>query len=70
MRDKWHDRGSATGWYALGMDVIFGALRYIVVNRLEFIEDILNGLHKDWLEAPGERVWIVGVILFQIHIRL
>ena len=57
-------------WYALGMDVVFGTFRYTVINSLKFIEDVLDGLHKDWLEAPGKRVWIIRVILFQIYVRL
>ena len=57
-------------WYALGMDVIFGTFRYAVINSLKFIEDVLNGFHKDRLETPGKRVWIVRVILFQIYVRL
>ena len=50
--------------------MIFGTFRYAVINSLKFIEDILDGLHKDWLETPGKRVWIIRVIFFQIYVRL
>ena len=57
-------------WHALGMDVIFGTFRYAVINSLKFIEDVLDGLHKDWFETPGKRVRIIRIILFQIYVRL
>lgn len=62
--------GSAALQYALGMDVIFGTFGYAVVNSLKFVEDILNGLHEDWLETPGKRIRIIRVVLFQIHVHL
>jgi len=52
------------------MDVIFGAFRYAVIDSLKFVEDILDGLHEDWLETPCKGVWIIRVILFQARIRL
>jgi hypothetical protein len=52
------------------MNVIFSTFGYAVMNGLKFIEDILDGLHEDWLETPGKRVGMVGVVFFQVRVCL
>ena len=52
------------------MDVVFRCLRYVIVDRLKLVQHVLNGLHKHRLQALGEGVGIVGIILFQGQRRL
>ena len=47
------------------MYVVFGAFRDVIVDSLEFIEDILYRLHHDGLQRTRERVWIVRIVLLQ-----
>ena len=47
------------------MYVVFGAFRDVIVDSLEFIEDILYRLHHDGLQRTRERVWIVQIVLLQ-----
>jgi hypothetical protein len=50
--------------------VVFGALGNVIVNSLEFIEDILYRLHYNRLQSTRERVRIVRVVLPQHQRRL
>jgi len=50
--------------------VIFGAFRDIIVDSLEFVEDVLYRLHHDGLQRTRERVWIVRIVLLQHERRL
>ena len=49
--------------HVLRMYVILGVLGYTVVYRLQLVQHILDRLHQDRLERPGERIWIIGVVL-------
>ena len=46
------------------------ALRNVIVDGLEFIEDILYRLHYDRLERPRKRIRIVRIVLLQHKRRL
>ena len=52
------------------MNVIFCCLRYIVVDGFKLIQHVLDSLHKHRLQALGEGVWIIGIILSQRQRRL
>ena len=49
--------------------MILGAFRYTIVNGLELVEDVLDGLHEDWLETPGKGVRIIRVVFPQVHVH-
>jgi hypothetical protein len=45
--------------------VVLGALCDVIIDGLEFVEDILDRLHHDGLERARKRVGIVQVVFFQ-----
>lgn len=51
------------------MDVVFRVLRYVVVDRLELVEHVLDRLHQYGLQSSGERIGVVGVIFRQCGCR-
>ena len=53
----------------LGVYVVFGALCDVIVDGLEFVEDILDRLHHDGLQRACKRVRIVCIVLFQHECR-
>ena len=50
--------------------MVFGALCDVIVDGLEFVEDILYRLHHDRLQRARERVRIVRIVLPQHERRL
>jgi hypothetical protein len=50
--------------------VVSGALRNVIIDSLEFIEDILYRLHHDRLQRPRKRIRIIRIVLLQHKRRL
>jgi hypothetical protein len=50
--------------------VVSGALRDVIIDSLEFIEDILYRLHHDRLQRPRKRIRIIRIVLLQHKRRL
>jgi hypothetical protein len=50
--------------------VVSGALPNVIIDSLEFIEDILYRLHHDRLQRPRKRIRIVRIVLLQHKRRL
>jgi len=50
--------------------VVSCALRDVIIDSLEFIEDILYRLHHDRLQRPRKRIRIIQIVLLQHKRRL
>jgi len=50
--------------YSLGMNVIFRIFWNVVINGLQLVKDVLNGLHKDWLQMLCKWIRIIWVMIF------
>ena len=52
------------------MYVVLGAFRDVIMDGLEFVEDVLYRFHHDGLQRARERVGIVRIVLPQNERRL
>jgi hypothetical protein len=50
--------------------VVSGAFRNVIIDSLEFVEDILYRLHHDRLQRPRKRIRIFRIVLLQHKRRL
>jgi hypothetical protein len=50
--------------------VVFSAFRDIIVNSLEFVEDVLYRLHYDGFQGARKRVGVIRIVLLEHERRL